>query len=90
MFFAMVELTNMPVAHVIGHWPVLQPWAPVMIPGSLIAFLSTSAIYDRVSQGRIHPVSLLVPVPLFAWQLVMFFVVLPSAAWREFAAWLTR
>lgn len=90
MFFAMVELTSTPVAHVIGHWPVLQPWSPVIIPGSFIAFLSTSAIYDRVSQGRIHPVSLLVPLLLFAWRLVMFFVVLPSAAWREFAAWLTR
>jgi hypothetical protein len=90
MYFAMVELTNTPVAHVIGHWSVLHSWAPVIIPGSLIAFLSASAMYDRMSEGRVHPVSLWVPPLLFAWQLAMFFVVLPSATWHEFAEWLIQ
>ena len=41
--------------------------------------------------GRIHPVSLWVPILLFAWQnVILVFVVLPSALWREFAAWLIR
>ena len=91
MLLAMVGgLTPTPVAHLIGHWPVLQPWVGVIIPVSALVFLSTSAIYDRVSQGRIHPVSLWVPIALFAWQVVVNLVVLPSAMWHEFSAWLIR
>ncbi len=52
--------------------------------------LSVSAIHDRVSHGRIHPVSLWVPVLVFAWMNLLPFVVLPSTTWREFAAWLIR
>jgi hypothetical protein len=83
-------LTATPLAHLVGHWTILQPWAGVIFPVSAIVFLSTSAIYDRVSEGRIHPVSVWVPVLWFAWQLVFGFVILPSAMWHQFAAWLIR
>ncbi|MGH9659313.1 MAG: hypothetical protein ACRD96_12270 [Bryobacteraceae bacterium] len=83
-------LTPTPVAHLVGHWRVLQPWAGVILSVSALIFLSTSAIHDRVSQGRIHRVSFWVPVALFVWQSVFNLVVLPSATWHEFAAWLIR
>jgi uncharacterized membrane protein YozB (DUF420 family) len=83
-------LTTTPVAHVVGHWAALQPWAGVIFPISAIVFLSTSAIHDRVSEGRIHPVSIGVPVLWFVWQLVFGLVILPSAMWQQFAAWLIR
>jgi hypothetical protein len=50
--------------------------------------LSASAIYDRLSRGCIHPVSLWVPIGLFAWQNVLVLVVFPSTAWHQFTAWL--
>jgi hypothetical protein len=91
MLLSMVSgLTPTPVAHLIGHWPVLQPWVGVIFPASAIVFLSTSAIYDRLSQGRIHPVSLWVPISLFVWQAVVNAVILRSNMWREFAAWLIQ
>jgi hypothetical protein len=62
----------------------------VIFPVSFILFPSLSAIYDRISQGRIHPVSLWVPILWFGWRLVRVFVVEPSATWQEFAAWLIR
>jgi hypothetical protein len=91
MLLAMLGgLTPTPVAHVIGHWPVLQPWAIVIFPASFLLFVSLSAIHDRVSEGRIHPVSLWIPILWFAWRVVGVRVVQPSATWHEFAAWLIR
>jgi uncharacterized membrane protein YozB (DUF420 family) len=90
MLLAMLGgLTNTPVAHLIGHWS-LQPWAGIIFPVSLLIFLSLSAIYDRLSQGRIHPVSLWVGLLVFAWSAVFNIAIVPSAAWREFATWLIR
>jgi uncharacterized membrane protein YozB (DUF420 family) len=83
-------LTPTPIAHLIGHWPALQPWAGVIFPVSFVLFVSSSAIYDRLTQGRIHPVSLWVPAAWFAWQILFAVVVLPSASWREFSLWLIR
>ena len=91
MLLAMLlGLTPTPIAHLIGHWVTLQQWAAVIVPVSFILLMSLSAIYDRVSEGRIHPVSVWVPLLLFGWQLVFQFVVLPSAMWPQFAEWLIR
>jgi hypothetical protein len=49
-------LTATPVAHVIGHWSVLHAWTGLIFLASSLIFLSFSAIYDRLSEGRIHPV----------------------------------
>ena len=78
-------LTQTPVAHLIGHW-ALQPWAGVIVPVTSIVVLSLSAIYDRVSQGRIHPVSLWGATLAFVWQALFFTVIQPSSAWRDVAA----
>ena len=91
MLLAMLGgLSNTPIGHVVGHWPVLQPWAGVIFPVSTIVFLSASAIYDRVSQRRIHPVSLWGAILLFVSGGLFFSVIQPSVAWREFASWLIR
>jgi uncharacterized membrane protein YozB (DUF420 family) len=83
-------LTPTPVAHVIGHWLSFQPWALVFFPASFVAFTSLSAIYDRLSQGRIDPVSLWIPILWLGWRVFEVRVIQPSAAWHEFAAWLIR
>ena len=83
-------LTPTPVAHVIGHWSVLHAWTNVIVPVSLLILLSLSAIHDRVSKGRIHPVSLWVGILTFVWIVVFNVVIVPSPAWREFATGLTR
>ena len=83
-------LTPTPVAHVIGHWQVFQPWAVMIFPLSLLIFLSFSAIHDRVSEGRIHPVSLWVGLLVFAWNAVFNIAIVPSSAWREFAKWVIQ
>jgi hypothetical protein len=61
-----------------------------IFPVSLLMFLSLSAIYDRLSHGRIHPVSLWVGLLVFVWSAVSNILIVPSAAWREFATLLIQ
>jgi hypothetical protein len=91
MLLAMLGgLTNTPVAHVVGHWPSLQSRAGIIVPVSTALFLALSAIHDRVSHGRIHPVSLWGAILVFVSGSVFFVVIRESAVWREFAAWLIQ
>lgn len=76
-----------PVAHLIGNWSALQPWATVVFVVSLVVFLAIGAIYDRMSEGRIHPVSLWCGLAVFAWNTTFNVAIIPSAAWRQFAHW---
>lgn len=91
MLLALTPLVGEPIVHLIGHlagrWPAFQGAAIFAQPFGLI-FLFASAIYDKVSQGRVHPVSLWVPILVIVWGTVMNLVVGPSVAWREFAVWL--
>ena len=91
MLLAMVGiLTGPPFAHLFGHWPVLTAVTSfVQLPISIL-LLCVTAIHDRVTEGRIHPVSLWGALLLFVWFPVWIAVVGPSAIWKEFVAALIR
>ena len=80
-------LTPTPLTHLVGNWSTLQPWANVFFPVSFAVFLAIGPIYDRISEGRIHPVSLWGGVAVFAWNVAFSVAIIPSAAWRQFAHW---
>jgi uncharacterized membrane protein YozB (DUF420 family) len=87
MLFATVGgLMPAPLAHLIGHSPL--PGPIIVIPIAL--FLFANAVYDRVSLGRIHPVSLWGATVIFIWDLLLNIAIGPSAAWHQFAQWLIR
>jgi hypothetical protein len=91
MLLAVVGLgSTTAVGHVTGHWPALHPWANVIFPLSSAVFLSLSAVYDRAASVRIHAVSLWVPIVVFVSQTIFNILIVPSAAWGSFAAWLIR
>jgi len=76
-----------PLAHLIGHSPLPREMAPIaLIP--MVIFLFASAAYDRVSLGRIHPVSLWGATAILIWDLLRNIAIGPSAAWHQFAQWL--
>ena len=83
-------LTPTPVAHIIGHWLNSEPRAVLLFPASFVVFTSLSAIYDAISEGRVHPVSLWVPIVWLPLRIIETRVIQPSAPWHEFAVWLTR
>jgi hypothetical protein len=93
MLLALTPLAGEPIIHLVGHvagrWPTLQGAAIFLLPVQLLLFFA-SAIYDKVSMGRIHWVSLWVPILLLAELNVLNFVVGPSVAWQKLAMWLAR
>jgi len=80
MLLAAIVLTGEPILHLVGHlsrWPALRgAGVGISVPLTFLLLFS-SAIHDRISRGRIHPVSLWVPILLFAWQILPASVVLP-------------
>jgi uncharacterized membrane protein YozB (DUF420 family) len=90
MLVALLSLTPVPLAHlagyVIGRWPDLfGPARVALFASNLLLF--AGAVHDKVTRGRIHPISAWVPVALIAVTLVAA-AASQSAPWREFAAWL--
>jgi hypothetical protein len=77
-----------PLAHLIGHSSVLSAMPPPVILVPLSFFLFASAVYDRFTVGRAHPVSLWGAVVLVAWQISLNAVIGPSEAWHRVAQWL--
>jgi len=94
MLLAMVPILAEPILHLVGHvagrWPTLRGMGTPISVAVTLALLSASAIYDRLSQRRVHPVSLWVPILLFVWQIALGAIVFPSAAWRKLVAWLVQ
>jgi hypothetical protein len=86
MMLAMLTTTGAPVVHLIGHWQLTF----LIFPGSQIMMLSLLLIHDRLSQGRIHPVSLWGGVVSFAWPFLFFRLIAPTSAWHAFAGWIVR
>jgi len=77
-----------PIAHLVGHWSALRGVALPVALGSTVLLLSLSAIHDWFSECRVHPVSVWGAVGTFVWFNMFFVVIAPSAAWRDFTAWL--
>ena len=83
-------LMGAPLAHVIGHWPMLRNIEAPIILIPLVMLYFAGAVHDRLSLGRIHPVFLWVPIALFVWGNVRAAVIGPSNAWHRWAAWLIQ
>jgi len=89
MFVALASALDVPLLHLVGvlvsWWPDL--WAAAFAGSRVlvVAVLFASAINDKVSQGRVHPVSLWVPLFLTVWEVAVVPVVISAPAWREIA-----
>ena len=79
-----------PVAHLIGHWSVLQPWTVPIFLLSLLFSLLLIVIGDLISERRIHPVTWSGGLTLFILNFIFNVFIVPSILWHNFAVWLTR
>lgn len=82
--------TLMPAAltHIIGHFQFLHEIKAPVVLIPLAMFLFAGAVHDRMSRGRIHPVSLWVALAMFIWSNFLGSVIGPSEHWHQFVAWL--
>lgn len=78
------------LSHIIGHSHFLRGLHPAIILVPYTAMLFAGAVHDRLTMGKIHPVSLWVALAIFAFSNLRAAVIGPSDAWQEFAAWLVR
>jgi len=90
MLVALLSLTPVPLMHLAGY--VIGRWPDLFGPASVAPFaanllLFAGAVHDKITRGRIHPISVWVPLTLIA---VMQFssAVALSAPWRQFSTWL--
>jgi len=94
MLLSLLSLGFTPLLHLggrlLGSWPGLYGPFLVAAPLTFALMLFSSAIHDKWSTGRIHPVSLWTPVVL----LLTVFGRAPAIAglawWRVVAGWLTQ
>jgi uncharacterized membrane protein YozB (DUF420 family) len=76
-----------PLIHLLSYFPPLRAVPPlILLPLALLYF--SSAIHDRLTFGRIHPVSKWVGLSLLLFAMLRAAVIGPSAAWHQFAGWL--
>jgi hypothetical protein len=90
LFAALAGMTPTPVAHLIGHWVGPQPWADALFPLSALFFVSLIAVYERVTEGRVHPVTLWLGILVVAMERMLALVVQRTEVWRSFAQWLVQ
>jgi uncharacterized membrane protein YozB (DUF420 family) len=76
-----------PLVHLLSYFPTLRAVPPVILL-PLAALYFSSAIHDRLTLGRMHPVSKWVGLSLLVFAMVRGAAIAPSAAWHEFAGWL--
>lgn len=82
----------MPAAltHIIGHSQMLREITAPIIIIPLFILLFAGALHDRLSRGRVHPVSMWVALALFVWANLRAVVIGPSEAWHNLAQWLIK
>jgi hypothetical protein len=83
-------LTPAALTHIWGHSAVLREIKAPIILIPLIPLLFAGAVHDRLSRGRIHPVSVWVALVLLVWTPLRVVAIGPSEGWHQFAAWLIR
>jgi len=81
-------MLNAPLAHLISTTPALVAITAPIILVPMILLLFASAAYDKLTLGKIHPVSLWVALALFVWGNLRAVAIRPTAAWHAFAGWL--
>jgi hypothetical protein len=76
-----------PLVHLLSYFPALRAVPPVILLPLAVLYLS-SAIHDRLTLGRMHPVSKWVGLSLLVFAMLRGAVIGPSATWHQFASWL--
>jgi hypothetical protein len=83
-------IAGAPIEHLVAHFPALQAGGSILAPISNLVLLSLPAIHDRLTIGRIHPVSLWGGIGAFASLFLFFTFAAPSVVWRNFTLWLIQ
>ena len=94
MVFALVPLGIESLLHLSGNLVGRVPVSQGVLQGfwltASVLLLTAVPIYDKVSKGRIHPVSVWIPVVFVAWTVVSNAVIFTSAPAFKLASWILQ
>jgi hypothetical protein len=76
-----------PLLHISGHNEFLRAHTNELVTLAWLAILCVQPIYDRLTRGRIHPVSLWGGIATVGAMIVFNTFILNTALWRAFAVW---
>ena len=87
LFATLGGLMPAALAHLVGYFPGIRD-RPVFLVSMLAFLYALQAVHDKVTVGRIHPLSLWVGASVFVWANLRAGLIGPSHAWHTFVAWL--
>ncbi len=85
LFATLGGLMPAALAHLFAYFPLGNA---VVFVAVLTMLYVSHAVYDKVSAGRVHPLSLWGAVGMFVWANGRAAFIGPSAAWHAFVGWL--
>jgi hypothetical protein len=93
MVFALIMPLGLePIIHLLAHltiyWPSLVALQNVLLLPVILFLLSLNAIHDRLTDGRVHRVSIWAAVANFVFFNAMFFGLGQLPVWIRFSEWL--
>jgi uncharacterized membrane protein YozB (DUF420 family) len=92
MLLAVLSLSLTPLIHVsgnvVGRWPTTSGILGIAVPLVANLLLFIGAVHDKLSRGRIHPISIWVPILLIGELFGLVPIVMQSAPWRQMVLWL--
>jgi hypothetical protein len=74
--------------NVVGRWPTTSGILGIAVPLVANLLLFIGAVHDKLSRGRIHPISIWVPILLIGELFGLVPIVMQSAPWRQMVLWL--
>jgi hypothetical protein len=87
MLFAIFGgLMGAPIAHIMGHFSPPGFLAPLLI----LPMLFSSAVNDKLTRGRVHPVSWVAPLLIIAFNVGRDAFVRETTAWHDFVRWVVE
>lgn len=87
LFATLGGLMPAALAHVIGYFPAVRD-RPIFVVSMLALLYASHAVHDKITVGRIHPLSLWVGLGVFVWANLRAGLIGPSDAWHRFVGWL--
>ena len=88
MLFANIALMVAPIAHLCGHLPLSPEAGTAVFTILYVSLLLAPLAFDYLTEKRVRFLTTGMAIGLFAYQVLLAFVIVPSAAWHRFAEWI--
>lgn len=90
MLFANIALMVAPIAHLCGHLRLSPAAFTAVFTILYVSLLLAPVAFDYLIEKRVRFLTTGMAIGLFAFQVLLAFVIVPSATWHRFAQWMSQ